>query len=86
MGPGQARRGRKCLDLAVQHHCQSIAFPAISTGAYGYPPDLAAEVSLATVIGYLKAVHRPPLVRFVLFGEGSWGAYARALEMLIAEA
>ena len=37
---------RRCLELAVEHACRSIAFPAISTGAYGYPVDLAAEASL----------------------------------------
>ena len=71
---------RKCLDLAVQHHCQTIAFPAISTGAYGYPLDLAAELSLRTTAEYLRAVQRPAHVLFVLFGEGTWGAYARVLE------
>ncbi len=73
---------RRCLELAVEHACQSIAFPAISTGVYGYPKDLAAEVSLATVREHLLKQSMPSLVRFVLFDGGSFGAYARVLEMM----
>jgi O-acetyl-ADP-ribose deacetylase (regulator of RNase III) len=73
---------RRCLELAVEHDCRSIAFPAISTGAYGYPLDLAAEQSLATVREFLLARQRPELVRFVLFDGGSYGAFGRALEAL----
>ena len=53
---------------------------AISTGVYGYPKDLAAEVSLSTVRQHLLKQATPALVRFVLFDGGSFGAYARALE------
>lgn len=42
------------LDLAVRLGCQTIAFPAISTGAYSYPHDKAAQVAVATVTEYLK--------------------------------
>ena len=75
-----------CLDLAVQHHCESIAFPAISTGAYGYPIDLAAEASLRTVSQYLITHQQPKHVRFVLFSEGDYGAFARYLESLTLNA
>jgi O-acetyl-ADP-ribose deacetylase (regulator of RNase III) len=71
---------RRCLDLAVECACSSIAFPAISTGVYGYPKDLAAEVSLATVRERLVQQGQPALVRFVLFDGGSFGAFARVLE------
>lgn len=71
---------RKCLELALQHECASIAFPAISTGAYGYPMDLAAEDSLTAVREFLQEHGRPPIVRFVLFGGGAFGAYSRVLE------
>lgn len=71
-----------CLELAVRHDCQSIAFPAISTGIYGYPRDLAAETALGVVREFLTPLDRPLLVRFVLFDEGSYGAFARALESL----
>jgi|SRR5579863_3342492 len=75
---------RRCLELAVQHACASIAFPAISTGVYGYPKDLAAEVSLSTVREHLTNQKLPTLVRFVLFDGGSFGAYARVLELMRA--
>jgi len=71
---------RRCLELAVEYACASLAFPAISTGVYGYPKDLAAEVSLTTARDFLVKQGKPALVRFVLFDGGSFGAFARVLE------
>ncbi|MGH7201538.1 MAG: O-acetyl-ADP-ribose deacetylase [Planctomycetaceae bacterium] len=71
---------RRCLELAVEHDCESVAFPAISTGVYGYPMDLAAQTALETVRDFLIEHDRPPLVRFVLFDGGAYGAFARVLE------
>ncbi len=73
---------RTCLDLVVAYHCKSIAFPAISTGVYGYPVDLAAKVSLQTTRDYLLEYMKPELVRFVLFDGGTYGAYAQVLESM----
>ena len=73
---------QRCLELAVEQACHSIAFPAISTGVYGYPMDLAAERSLATVRNFLLKQQQPELVRFFLFDGGSFGAFARALEAM----
>lgn len=73
---------RRCLELAVEHDCESIAFPAVSTGIYGFPVDLAAETSLTTTRDYVLDHGRPPLVRFVLFDEGTYGAFARVLESM----
>ena len=70
----------RCLELAVEHACGSVAFPAISTGVYGYPKDLAAEVSLTTARAFLVQQGKPALVRFVLFDGGTFGAFARVLE------
>jgi O-acetyl-ADP-ribose deacetylase (regulator of RNase III) len=75
---------RRCLELAVEHGCRSIAFPALSAGAYGYPRDQAARVALSAVIEFLKTHGQPPLVRFVLFDAGAYGAFAAALEELTA--
>ena len=72
---------RKSLQLAMDLDCKSVAFPAISTGVYGYPLDLAANVALKSVIDFLKWHKQPEEVRFVLFGEGAFGAFARSLEI-----
>ena len=72
---------RRCLELAVEHGCRGIAFPSLSTGAYGYPIDQAAEVALSTALEFLRAKGQPELVRFVLFGPGVWG-FCAALEKL----
>jgi O-acetyl-ADP-ribose deacetylase len=68
---------RRSLQLAAELGCTSVAFPAISTGVYGYPVELAARVAIATV----REAIAPPveLVRFVLFGEEQLRAFERAL-------
>ena len=73
---------RRCLELAVEHDCHSIAFPALSTGAYRYPIDQAARVALSTAIDFIKDKAKPDLVCFVLFDAGAYGAFAAALEEL----
>ena len=73
---------RRCLELSVEHECQSIAFPSLSTGAYGYPIDQAARVALRTAIDFLNEQGKPELVRFVLFDAGAYGAFSAALEEL----
>ncbi len=73
---------RRCLELAVEYNCRSIAFPSLSTGAYRYPIDQAARIALAEAIAFLRQHGRPELVRFVLFDEGAYGAFAAALEEL----
>ena len=50
---------RRCLELAIELQCRSIAFPAISTGVYGYPKDLAADCSLKTVRDFLLDLGKP---------------------------
>ncbi len=73
---------RRSLELATEHDCRSIALPAISTGVYGYPLDLAAEVSLGVAVDFLIAEDRPELVRFVLFGEPALRAFTERLEAM----
>jgi O-acetyl-ADP-ribose deacetylase len=73
---------RRSLELAVEHDCQSIALPALSTGAYRYPLEQAARVALSTAIEFLQAHGRPKFVRFVLFDAMAYGAFAVALEAL----
>lgn len=74
---------RACLKLAVEHGCDSIAFPAISAGAYGYPLDMAAANLVKTAMDFIRWHQKPSLVRFVLFDQGTFGAFARAVEAVV---
>jgi len=69
-----------CLDLAEAHKCGSVAFPALSTGAYGYPLDLAAHAIVTTIRQRLLAADFPKLARIVLFDEAAYGQFSRVLE------
>lgn len=60
---------RNSLQLAVDHHLQSIAFPAISTGVYGYPFDKASQISISTVRKFLENNDALKEIIFVLFGK-----------------
>lgn len=74
---------RACLKLAVENDCSSIAIPALSTGAYSYPLDLAAANLVKTTMDFVRWHQKPALVRFVLFDEGAFGAFARAAEEIV---
>jgi O-acetyl-ADP-ribose deacetylase len=73
---------QRCLELAVEHECESVAFPAISTGVYRFPQDRAAEISLNVTRDFLMERSAPRLVRFVLFSSGAFGGFARVLESM----
>jgi O-acetyl-ADP-ribose deacetylase (regulator of RNase III) len=70
------------LQLAEDHGITSIAFPAISTGAYGYPMLEAARIAWLTVAEALTSGTRIEHVRFVLFDAAGVGAYTAAVEEL----
>jgi O-acetyl-ADP-ribose deacetylase (regulator of RNase III) len=74
---------RRSLEVAGTRRIQSIAFPSISTGAYGYPLEEAAPVALQTVVDYLRSHAEIKKVRFVLFGAEAYRAYERALEKIL---
>jgi O-acetyl-ADP-ribose deacetylase (regulator of RNase III) len=73
---------RRSMQLAVEHGIKSIAFPAISTGVYGYPLREAAEIALETVISFVGEHDPFTLVRFVLFDGAAFGVYAGTLNRL----
>ena len=70
---------RHSLALAAAHAVASIAFPAISCGAYGYPLDLAVPIAVGTVIGHLAGAALPRRVVFACFGAATLGAYQAEL-------
>lgn len=76
---------RNSLDLARQAGAASIAFPAISTGVYGYPRQAAALVAVSSVLDYLE--DRPGFVEvvFVCFSEDSAQAHRQAVDELFEE-
>src|SRR3989304_93187 len=74
---------KNSLSIASKHKLNSVAFPSISTGAYGYPVNEASMVALKTVINYFKTHTDIELVRFVLFGLKAYQAYDKALQELV---
>jgi O-acetyl-ADP-ribose deacetylase len=77
---------RSSLAVAREENARTVAFPSISTGAYGYPIDRAAAVALRTVRAELET-HPGSFdeVRFVLWGQRALLAYEAALEALLDE-
>jgi O-acetyl-ADP-ribose deacetylase (regulator of RNase III) len=73
-----------CLDLAERQALKSLAFPSISTGAYGYPLEEAAPIALRTVIAHSKGVTGLQQVQFVLLGSDAYATYEKALAELLA--
>ena len=67
---------RRSLEVADELGARSVAFPAISTGVYGYPPDLAAQVAVTTVMTADTGVE---LVRLVAFDRPTYDLYTRLL-------
>jgi O-acetyl-ADP-ribose deacetylase (regulator of RNase III) len=70
---------RVSLELAAGLGCSSVAFPAISTGAFGFPVDRAARIALATGAAAIGDLER---VTFVLFDRHTYDVFASALEQL----
>lgn len=71
------------LKLASSRGIKSIAFPSISTGAYGYPVEDAAEIALKTAITYLQTHKEIKLICFVLFGQKTYEVYEKVLKRLL---
>jgi O-acetyl-ADP-ribose deacetylase len=73
-----ARCYRSCLELAARLSARSIAFPAISTGVYGYPRDGAARVAGEAISAFLSAHAAPESVLLVFFSGSDEAAFLRA--------
>jgi O-acetyl-ADP-ribose deacetylase (regulator of RNase III) len=73
---------RESIRLADEHGARSIAFPAISTGAYGYPPYEAAPIAIAAVAEALQSTTELRHARFVLFDANTLGSFIEAADKL----
>lgn len=71
----------RVLELAIGSYCRSIAFPAISCGAFGYPLEAAAYTSVGAVRRFMQGKLSPEVVRWVLFDDEAY----RAWEIAVAE-
>lgn len=71
-----------CLTLAKEKGCQTVCFPSISTGVYGYPLQQAAEIAIKTIADFLAENDTPAQVTMVCFDSRTKGAYETALEGL----
>ncbi len=74
---------RRALELADTRGLESIAFPAISTGAFGYPLEEATEVALGAVVEAAVRLQRVRRVRFVLYGTPAAELHGQVLERLV---
>ena len=73
---------RNCLELAVKNNIQSIAFPAISCGAYGFPLDEAADIAVDTIQSFIDRNGKPKEVTVVCFQPRAKFAYTQAIRGL----
>lgn len=71
------------LDIAEAHRIKSIAFPAISTGIFGYPVDIAAEHAFEIIIHKLNDLQYVESIRFVLFSQKDYNIHQDKLDILI---
>jgi O-acetyl-ADP-ribose deacetylase (regulator of RNase III) len=85
-GEGEPDLLRSChersLALAAEAGARTVAFPAISTGVYGYPVEKAARVALAAARDFAERDDRLAEIRFVLFSERDLEAFRAAMEEL----
>ncbi len=73
---------RTSLELAEESGCKSVAFPAISCGAYGYPLEEASRIALEATLEFLRGTALPEKVKFVLFDDSTHSAFALAWDAM----
>jgi O-acetyl-ADP-ribose deacetylase (regulator of RNase III) len=76
---------RESLKLAATKKQSSVSFPSISTGAYGYPVELAAPIALGEVVSFLRENISITEVSFVLHDPRTLSIYAAALRLIVDE-
>ena len=70
---------RNALMLADRENLESVGFPAISTGAFGYPVEEAAEVTADTIHAVIRKLENVKVIRMVLFSAADFGIFRKAL-------
>jgi O-acetyl-ADP-ribose deacetylase (regulator of RNase III) len=73
---------RRSLELAAAHGCRTVAFPAISTGVYGYPKDEAAAVAVHAVARFLRGSDFPQKIIFCCFDEPAAALHREVISSL----
>ncbi|MCM8820326.1 MAG: macro domain-containing protein [Candidatus Omnitrophica bacterium] len=73
---------KNCLKVAEKHKLSSIAFCAISTGAFGYPLEEAAEIAIRTVLDEIPNLKSIKKIRFVLYNQEVLSVFEKALKFL----
>ncbi|MEO8972288.1 MAG: O-acetyl-ADP-ribose deacetylase [Ktedonobacteraceae bacterium] len=73
----------RCLELAEEYKIESISFPSLSTGVYGYPLDEAAPIALRTIIEHIQQPTGLKHVTMVLYGSSAYKAFEQALDRLL---
>lgn len=76
---------RRSLEIADEHQLKTVAFPSLSTGAYGYPTKAASEIALRTIAAHLKGPTALESVVFVLFGQSAYQVHAETLGELVEQ-
>ena len=74
---------RHSLELAQEKGLSSLSFPSISTGAYGYPVDLAARIALEAVLSFMQKGSSLKEIAFVLFDHRTFSTYSQVLQELL---
>jgi O-acetyl-ADP-ribose deacetylase len=73
------------LRLATQYNIETVSFPSISTGAFGYPIEEANEIALRTVINYITRHPEIKLIRFVLFSQSDLQIFENTARKLLGD-
>ncbi len=73
---------KNAIDICEDKDIESIAFPAISTGAFGYPVEEAAQVALKEIINKMKTLKKLKTIRMVLFSNHDFLVHKETLKML----
>lgn len=71
---------KNALNLAEEYSLKSVAFPALSTGAFGYPMDDAADIAFQTIKDLADSLESVELIRFALFDEDAYRVHKASLE------